>query len=236
MPAYQCRDCDEFFKSKTALQEHRQSCTGTTAGDTVYEDIKTYLSGINVSLNPRRIRTMLTLRNAGLAFGVLMMATLFLGTASFMSSTSPAGSQGSGPTGAVTATSNPALGYNIRSAQDLPQLGGSGQPQQVSSQPLKTEQQLWAVARGGQDGKPGAVIYYNCETACPGLVENLTGFARQYAGWVYVAPNPEIDSRVAVTGLQFIQRHESFDAQQFTTDICGYYRQLQVLGPAACAT
>lgn len=243
MPAYQCRDCDTVFKSKSALQEHRESCTGVAGdGDTVYEDIKAYIGSIDLdlsrsSLHPRRVKRMFTLRNAGIAFGVLMMATLFLGTASFMTQTAPTRS-GGGPTGAVTATSNPALGYGVRSAQDVPRLSGDEQPQPVSTQPLSTEQQLWAVTQGGPGGKPGIVIYHNCDTACPGLVENLTAFAEQpqYAGWVYVAPNPEIGSRVAVTGFQRIQRYDSVQPAEFHTTICSVYRQLRVLGPASCAT
>jgi hypothetical protein len=192
------------------------------------------MSNISVpTVTVRQVRQLFTLRNAGIMFGILMMATLFLGTASFMSSTAP--NTGS-PTGAATATSDPALGYSIQSARDVPQLSGSEQPDQFSTQPLSTEQQLWAITQGGPSNQPGMVMYYNCESNCQSLVENLTTVAETYPGWIYIAPNDNIGSRIAVTGLQRIQRYDSAQPDEFHTVICGTYQQLQVLGPTACAT
>lgn len=233
MPVYRCEDCGEVFRSKSSLSDHREDCAGEEA-ETPFDEMVQYVSSISFNVSVRDVQNKFTLRNMGLAFGVLMMATLFLGTASFMTSTAP--SSGT-PTGAATAASNPALGYSISGPQDVPRLSGAEQPGLVREQPLSIEQQLWAITQGGQQGAPGAIIHYNCESACPELVNNATRFAQQnFQGWVYVAPNPEISSRVAVTGYQRIQRYDSFQPQSVFNDVCSIYTRFQTPGPIACAT
>lgn len=226
MPVYQCNECGKAFKRKNDLREHAADCT-TTSGDTVFEDVKSSVSDMNLNFSPQRIRNMFTLRNMGIAFGVLMMATLFAGTASFMSST--ASSSGSGPTGAVAAESNPALGYSIRSESDIPRLPASQRPDYISNTPLSTDQQLYVITQGGQNG-PAALIHYNCETQCLKLEQQLASIAQNYQGWVYVAPNPEINSQIVVTGFQRIQRYDTFKPQELQGFVCSVTRNQ----PIAC--
>lgn len=232
MPVYECGSCGERFRKKQRFTEHKEDCSGASA-DTVFNDLTSTISSIDISLHPRDVRKKLTKRNIGIAFGILMMATLFMGTAQFMTSTAP----GQGPTGAAVAESNPATGYSIRSARDIPNLRGGQRPGLVSDQPLSVDQQLYTLVRGGPQGAPAVILHYNCETACPDLVNDLTTFAQNYAGWVYVAPNPDTASRVVLTAFQQpVQRFDEFNQDELHGMVCGFYARAQIQGPISCVT
>jgi len=67
--------------------------------------------------------------------------------------------------------------------------------------PLEIQKQMLEHADGG--GPPGVIINYNCaKFGCPeGLIDRLAAVARAYPTFVYLAPYPEMDVRIAVTRL-----------------------------------
>ena len=67
--------------------------------------------------------------------------------------------------------------------------------------PLAIQKHMLEHADGG--GPPGVIINYNCtKFRCPdGMVDRLAAIARAYPAFVYLAPYPEMDVKIAVTRL-----------------------------------
>lgn len=67
------------------------------------------------------------------------------------------------------------------------------------------------------------IINYNCvKFRCPdGLVDRLTKIARGYPEFVYLAPYPEMDVRIAVTRLGKILTLEELDEARIPAFIEG---------------
>lgn len=65
--------------------------------------------------------------------------------------------------------------------------------------PIEVQKHMLEHADGG--GRPGVIIRYNCEDfACPpDLADQLTGVALDYPSFVYLAPNPNMDAKIALT-------------------------------------
>jgi hypothetical protein len=72
-------------------------------------------------------------------------------------------------------------------------------------------------------GRPGVIINYNCvKFRCPDrLVDCLTKIARGYSEFVYLAPYPEMDVRIAVTRLGKILTLEELDEARIRAFIEG---------------
>lgn len=218
MPTYVCDDCGKAFDSKERLREHRDDHTSEGGGwnpATTLVRWKDFLAG-------------LTLRQLAVLIGVVLMATLFAGTAFFYSTLSPTPS--SGPVNVQE--TDPPTGQTVRTASDLPDVEQSDLPQgYVSQQQLSADVQVYLLFRGGPGGQPATLLQYNC-AFCPGLVENLTALAQDYQGWVYVAPYRDMNSSIAVTGPQrqplFLER---FDRPQIENNLCAWLRNQ----PIACA-
>ncbi len=242
MPIYECGDCGKQFRSKDALNTHAENCSSPTASDgadTPFNALKSRIPDVNVGLSrfhPRNIRKNMTLQNIGMLFGLLLMSTLFLGTASFMMTTSP--QNVAGPTGAASAEETfPPTGQTIQSTDDIPDIPNSEIPNSpVVSSPLSEEMQQYLLVRGGQNVprmsiQPAVLIQYNCDGDCPGLQENLTSIIEDYSGWVYAAPNPELDNRVVLTAYPGqMDQQDAFDRERTAAFIC---RSLQNQ-PLAC--
>jgi len=99
------------------------------------------------------------------------------------------------------------LGYWIATAKRLPPTSMADHTEEVppariltTPMPLPVQKHMLEHADGS--GQPGVIINYNCATfRCPeGMVEHLATIARSYA-FVYLAPYPEMDVKIAVTRL-----------------------------------
>lgn len=220
MPHYACDNCDAVFRSKNKLRDHVEDCTGSTAPSTG-ETVRSKIPAFEPEKWARQVRSMFTLRNAAIMFGVLMMATLFLGTASFMSSTAPGSNS---PTGnAAAAETTPPTGVSIQSQRDIPNVPGQLPDGVVSQEQLSTDAQIHLMTRGTGNG-PAAIIHYNCDGLCPQLVQELGTFAQNYQGRVYAMPNDNIDSQIVMTAFrQPIERMDTFNATTANNFVCNSF-------------
>jgi len=100
------------------------------------------------------------------------------------------------------------LGYSVATAKRLPPTGIADHVEQnppghilTTPMPLAIQKHMLEHADGG--GRPGVVINYNCvKFRCPeGMVDRLAGMVRAFPDFVYLAPYPEMDVRIAVTKL-----------------------------------
>ncbi|MFZ1059371.1 MAG: DUF3105 domain-containing protein [Candidatus Rokuibacteriota bacterium] len=100
------------------------------------------------------------------------------------------------------------LGYSIATAKRLPPTGIADHVEQnppthilTTPMPLAIQKHMLEHADGG--GRPGVVINYNCvKFRCPeGMADRLAGMVRAFPDFVYLAPYPEMDVRIAVTKL-----------------------------------
>lgn len=89
-------------------------------------------------------------------------------------------------------------------------------PGHILTEPMRVEIQKHMLEHADGGGPPGVIIHYNCRKfACSGdLVENLTRIARAYPTFVYLAPNPTMDARIAVTRLGDILVLDEFDPEK----------------------
>ena len=82
--------------------------------------------------------------------------------------------------------------------------------------PMPIQKHMLEHADGIHGGSQGVIIQYNCRTfSCPGdLVENLTRMAKAFPTFVYLAPNPTMDARIALTREGEILVLEQYDAEK----------------------
>ena len=87
--------------------------------------------------------------------------------------------------------------------------------------PLAIQKHMLEHADGG--GRPGIIINYNCvKFRCPdGLIERLAGFVRAYPDFVYLAPYPEMDVKIAVSKLGAILTFDEVDQARIRAFIEG---------------
>jgi len=73
----------------------------------------------------------------------------------------------------------------------------------ILTEPMPVEIQKHMLEHADGNGPPGVIIHYNCKKfPCPAdLVSNLTRVAEAYPKFVYLAPNPTMDARIALTRL-----------------------------------
>ncbi|MDY6768871.1 MAG: hypothetical protein SVW02_02060 [Candidatus Nanohaloarchaea archaeon] len=196
MPRYVCDECGAVFDSK----EEREGHTHDTASSRI--------SGVDLSIPD------LSLRQLAVLGGVVLMATLFLGTAFFASSLGPSGGSGA----AAAREPSPPVGYTLQSRADVPAVSQAELPASpVVERPLSQDVQLYLLAQ------QSVLLQYSCSD-CPAVVSNLTAIAESFntdRTWVYVAPYPDMDSVVAATGLRRGPlRLETADQGQLQTFAC----------------
>lgn len=113
-----------------------------------------------------------------------------------------------GAVGLVIAVGGGWLGYSIATAKRLPPTGIADHVEQsppghilTTPMPIAIQKHMLEHADGG--GRPGVVINYNCvKFRCPeSMLDLLAGMVRAYPDFVYLAPYPEMDVRIAVTKL-----------------------------------
>jgi len=100
------------------------------------------------------------------------------------------------------------LGYSIATAKRLPPTGIADHSEAVprghiltTPMPLPVQKHMLEHADG--TGPPGVVINYNCaKFRCPdGMIDRLAQLVRAYPEFVYLAPYPDMDVKIAVTKL-----------------------------------
>lgn len=72
-------------------------------------------------------------------------------------------------------------------------------------------------------GSPGVILNYNCDdyNCEEGLIEKLEAFAGTY-DFVYVAPFPNMDAKIALTKLNRIEILEEYDESRINNFIVGF--------------
>ena len=82
--------------------------------------------------------------------------------------------------------------------------------------PVPVQKHMLEHADGIHGGPQGVIIQYNCKKfACPGdLVDNLTRMAKAFPRFVYLAPNPTMDARIALTRDGEIVVLDGYDAEK----------------------
>ena len=110
--------------------------------------------------------------------------------------------------GLIAATGLGWLGYSVATARRLPPTSMTDHVEAspaghilTEPMPLAIQKHMLEHADGG--GPPGVIINYNCtKFRCPdGMVDRLAAIARAYPAFVYLAPYPEMDVKIAVTRL-----------------------------------
>lgn len=118
------------------------------------------------------------------------------------------------------------LGSSIVTAKRLPPTSLVDHVEQsppghilTTPMPLAIQKHMLEHADGG--GRPGVVINYNCvKFRCPeGMVDRLAGLVRAYPEFVYLAPYPEMDVKIAVTKLGKILTLDDPDLERIRTFI-----------------
>ena len=100
------------------------------------------------------------------------------------------------------------LGYSIATAKRLPPTSMADHTEEnppahilTTAMPLAIQKHMLEHADG--KGDPGVIINYNCvKFRCSeDMIERLTTIARSYPAFVYLAPFPDMDVKIAVTRL-----------------------------------
>ncbi|MFQ5814785.1 MAG: DUF3105 domain-containing protein [Anaerolineae bacterium] len=80
--------------------------------------------------------------------------------------------------------------------------------------PLGTQAHMLEHADGG--GPPGVIINYNCEDfPCDSdLIDRLTQIAQEYSSFVYLAPFPDMDAKIALTHVGKLETLDELDEEQ----------------------
>jgi len=93
----------------------------------------------------------------------------------------------------------------------------------VLREPMRPEVQRHMLEHADGTGPPGVIINYNCEDfGCEkGLIEKLEAFAQIYPEFVYVAPFPNMDAKIALTKLNNIEILEEYDESKISIFISG---------------
>jgi len=113
------------------------------------------------------------------------------------------------------------LGYSIATAKRLPPTDMNNHveelpPAHILTTPMPIAVQKHILEHADGRRRPGVIINYNCKKfRCPdGMVDRLTEIARGYPEFVFLAPYPEMDVRIAVTRLGKILTLEEPDEAQ----------------------
>jgi hypothetical protein len=113
------------------------------------------------------------------------------------------------------------LGYSIATAKRLPPTSMADHTEEnppghilATPLPLAIQKHMLEHADGG--GPPGVIINYNCvKFRCPeGMVERLEKVARAYPAFVYLAPYPDMDVKIAMTRLGKILTLDDVDRER----------------------
>lgn len=86
----------------------------------------------------------------------------------------------------------------------------------IHTEPIVDELQVHNLEDGG------VMVQYNCPEGCPELVSQLEDVVRRYPQYVILAPYPDMESRIALTAWQHIDRLEAFNERRIVRFIEAY--------------
>lgn len=86
-------------------------------------------------------------------------------------------------------------------------------PQQINSEPIPRLVQEHVMERNAGHDAGSMLVQYNCRTYnCePGLVDSLTDIVAAYPPYVYLAPYPTMDAKIALAAPGRLLTLESLD-------------------------
>lgn len=95
-------------------------------------------------------------------------------------------------------------------------------PSHILKEPMPIAVQKHMLEHADGSGQPGVVINYNCEDySCEAdLIEKLEALAVKY-NYVYVAPFPNMDAKIALTRYRKIEILDSYDEKRIEGFITG---------------
>jgi hypothetical protein len=99
------------------------------------------------------------------------------------------------------------VAYNSTPPTSGPHYGGLAR-WGIHTEPIPDE----LVVHNLEDG--GVGIWYDCPEGCPDLVGQLESVAEHYHDGVLLAPYPGIDTRIALTAWNRIDRFDQFDEER----------------------
>ena len=87
----------------------------------------------------------------------------------------------------------PPTGFTPQHFESLP-------PQQINNRPIPRLEQEHVMERAAGHERGSMLVQYNCRayTCEPGLVEKLTEIVQSYPPYVYLAPYPTMDAKIAL--------------------------------------
>ena len=93
--------------------------------------------------------------------------------------------------------------------------------------PLPIQKHMLEHADGKE--RPGVIVSYNCEDFdCePDLVDQLTQIVQEYPTYVYLAPFPDMDAKIALTRFGKIEKLDGVDEERIRAFIEGTSTTLQ---------
>lgn len=226
MPKFTCSECGEKFDERREREDH--------------------IEAIHEAPDPRieRYKSLLLSKKFwGASIAIILMIVLPLGTGIFYSSVG-SGSSGSKIDlgflgGGNDWQTDPPVGQNI---QRVPNVDQNDVPRvQILDEPLSKEMQVYLLVRGsGSQSQPGpaAALQYSC-TNCPETVAKLEAVAESFNNedsWVYVAPYPDMDSRVSLSLYQSLQTFDEPSQGELASSICdSFSMNFQQFSPLYCA-
>ena len=86
----------------------------------------------------------------------------------------------------------------------------------VHDEPIPNELQVHNLEDGG------VIVHYDCSEGCPDLVAQLEAIVEHYEEGVILAPNLDMDTRIALTAWQHIDRFDDFDEERVERFIHAY--------------
>jgi hypothetical protein len=123
-----------------------------------------------------------------------------------------------------------AISASNRPGEPVPDMGnqhiaeGTRSPVAYNSTPPTSGPHYGGLARWGIHSEPipdellvhnledgGVGIWYDCPDGCPELVSQLESVAERYHEGILLAPYPGMDSRIALTAWNRLDRFEEFD-------------------------
>ena len=110
----------------------------------------------------------------------------------------------------------PPTGFSAAHLESLPR-------QQINTQPIPRLEQEHVMERAAGHERGSMLVQYNCvEYDCePGLVEKLTEIVLNFPRYVYLAPYPTMDAKIALAAPGRLLTLESLDEdkiRKFITD------------------
>lgn len=107
------------------------------------------------------------------------------------------------------------IAYNTKPPTSGPHIGSIA-PWGISHEPIPDERQVHNLEDGGVG------VQYNCQEECDELIAELTSLVNDYKSEVFMAPYPDMESKIALTSWGRIDTLEEFDEERIRRFIEAY--------------